>query len=135
MFHRLFILFAVFLLASPASAEVTMQPFGKTADGTAVESYTLKNKNGMTVKLMTLGATVTEILVPDKQGKLANVCFGFDSVEGYQSDKNQYFGCTVGRVANRIAKGRFTLGGKEYQLAVNNGPNHLHGGVKRSFDK
>jgi aldose 1-epimerase len=110
-------------------------PFGKTADGTPVESYTLTNKNGVTVKLMTLGATITEINVPDKAGKLANVVLGFDDVAGYQSDKNQYFGCTVGRVANRIAKGKFTLEGKEYTLAINNEPNHLHGGVKKSLDK
>jgi aldose 1-epimerase len=109
--------------------------FGKTADGTAVETYTLKNKNGVTVKIMTLGATVTEINVPDKNGKFANVALGFDDVAGYQSDKNQYFGATIGRVANRIAKGKFMLEGKEYKLAINNGPNHLHGGVKKSFDK
>jgi aldose 1-epimerase len=109
--------------------------FGKTADGTPVESYTLKNKNGVTVKVMTLGATVTAINVPDKQGKFANVVFGFDSPAGYQSDKNQHFGATTGRVANRIAKGTFTLDGKEYKLALNNGPNHLHGGTKRSLDK
>jgi aldose 1-epimerase len=109
--------------------------FGKTADGTAVESYTLKNKNGVTVKLITLGAAITEINVPDKNGKFANVVLGFDDVAGYQSDRNQYFGCTVGRVANRIARGKFTLDGKEYKLAINNEPNHLHGGVKKSLDK
>jgi aldose 1-epimerase len=111
------------------------KPFGKTDDGTPVESYTLKNKNGVTVKLMSLGATVTEINVPDKKGNFANVVLGFDDVAGYQSDKNQYFGATVGRVANRIAKGKFTLEGKEYKLAINNEPNHLHGGVKKSLDK
>jgi aldose 1-epimerase len=110
-------------------------PFGKTADGTAVETYTLKNKNGVTVKLMTLGATITELNVPDKKGKFTNVVLGFDDVAGYQSDRNQYFGCTVGRVANRIAKGKFTLEGKEYTLAINNEPNHLHGGAKKSLDK
>src|SRR5438128_4913493 len=73
--------------------------------------------------------------VPDKPGKFANVALGFDDVAGYQSDKNQYFGCTVGRVCNRIAKGKFTLEGKEYKLAINNDPNHLHGGVKKSLDK
>lgn len=111
------------------------KPFGKTKDGEAVETYTLKNKNGVTVKLMTLGATITEINVPDKAGKFANVVLGFDDVAGYQSERNQYFGCTVGRVANRIARGKFTLDGKEYKLAINNEPNHLHGGVKRSLDK
>jgi len=123
------------LMTANASAEVDgPKPFGKTADGTAVESYTLKNKNGVTVKLITLGATVTEINVPDKAGKFANVAFGFDDVASYQSERNQYFGCTTGRVANRIAKGKFTLHGKEYALAINNEPNHLHGG-KKGLDK
>jgi len=124
------------VFAATAGAQVEgPTPFGKTSDGTAVESFTLKNKNGVTVKLMTLGATITEINVPDKNGKFANVVFGFDDVAGYQSDRNQYFGCTVGRVCNRIARGKFTLDGKEYKLAINNEPNHLHGGVKRSLDK
>lgn len=124
------------LMTSPAVADVIgPTPFGKTADGAPVESYTLKNKNGVTVKIMTLGATITEINVPDKAGKFANVVLGFDDVKGYQSKDNQYFGCTVGRVANRIAKGKFTLDGKEHKLAINNEPNHLHGGVKKSLDK
>ena len=123
-------------MTATADAQVEgPKPFGKTADGAAVETYTLKNKNGVTVKLMTLGATVTEINVPDKQGKFANVVLGFDDVAGYQSERNQYFGCTVGRVCNRIAKGKFTLEGKEYKLAINNEPNHLHGGAKMSLDK
>ena len=109
--------------------------FGKTADGVSVETYTLKNANGMTAKLMTRGATLIQLLVPDKNGNLTDVVFGFDDVAGYESERNQYFGCVAGRVANRIAKGKFTLDGKEYTLATNNGPNHLHGGVKRSFDK
>ena len=110
-------------------------PFGKTADGTPVESFTLKNKNGMTVKIMTLGATIVEISVPDRQGKFADVVFGFDSAEEYVSDKNQHFGAATGRVSNRIAKGKFTLDGKEYHLALNNGPNHLHGGEKRDLSR
>ncbi len=121
---------------SAASAQIKgPTSFGKTADGTAVETYTLTNKNGVIVKIMTLGATITEIHALDKNGKFANVAFGFDNVADYQTDKNQYFGCTTGRVANRIAKGLFTLDGKQYKVAVNNGPNHLHGGVKRSLDK
>src|SRR5436309_1073209 len=134
-YHDLFAVTAFFLFAGVVHAEVTSQPFGKTADGTPVEAYTLKNKGGVTVKLMTLGATITEVNVPDRQGQLANVVFGFDDVAGYQSDRNQFFGCTTGRVANRIAKGKFTLDGKEYKLAINNDPNHLHGGVKKSLDK
>src|SRR5215831_18929699 len=90
MLPRLAIL-GVMLMSSPAFADVKgPTPFGKTADGTAVDSYTLSNKNGVTVKLMTLGATVTEVNVPDKAGKVANVVLGFDDVAGYQSDKNQY---------------------------------------------
>lgn len=109
--------------------------FGKTADGTPVDMFMLRNKNGMVAKIMTLGATLMELHVPDKKGTMANVVLGFDTLADYQSDKNQYFGCTTGRVANRIAKGKFSLDGKTYELAVNNGPNHLHGGVKRSLDK
>ncbi|MBI3823022.1 MAG: galactose mutarotase [Planctomycetes bacterium] len=137
MLARLFIaVFGVILMTSPIAAQVEgPKPFGKTADGTAVETYTLKNKNGVIVKLITLGAAITEINVPDRAGKVANVVLGFDDVAGYQSDRNQYFGCTVGRVANRIAKGKFTLDGKEYKLAINNEPNHLHGGIKKSLDK
>jgi aldose 1-epimerase len=118
------------------AAEITgPAPFGKTADGSGVAVYTLKSKGGVTAKVMTLGATLIELHAPDKAGKTADVVLGFNDVAGYQSDRNQFFGCVVGRVANRIAKGKFTLDGKEYSLATNNGPNHLHGGVKRSFDK
>jgi aldose 1-epimerase len=110
-------------------------PFGKTADGTPVEVWTLKSKNGVVAKVMTRGATLIELQAPDKNGKLANVVLGFDDVASYESDRNQYFGCTTGRVCNRVAKGKFTIDGKEYQLALNDGPNCLHGGVKRSLDK
>lgn len=109
--------------------------FGATSAGEQVNMYTLTNKNGVTAKFITYGATLAELSVPDKDGKMANVVNGFDEVARYESDDNQYFGCTTGRVANRIAKGKFTLDGKEYQVAVNNGPNHLHGGVKRSLSK
>jgi aldose 1-epimerase len=121
--------------ANPAEAAVEKSNFGKTADGTPVELYTLKNKKGMVVKIMTRGATVVELHVPDKNGKSANVVLGFDNLAGYESKDNQHFGGTVGRVCNRIAKGKFTLDGKTYELAINNGPNALHGGTKRSLDK
>jgi aldose 1-epimerase len=111
------------------------KPFGKTADGTVVEQFVLKNNGGMQATLMTRGATLVELYVPDRDARSGNIVLGFDDVAGYESDRNQYFGCTTGRVANRIAKGRFTLDGKEYTLAINNGVNHLHGGVKRSLDK
>lgn len=119
------------LLAAVPEAE----PFGKTKDGTPVAIFTLSNSTKMQVRVMTRGATVTNILVPDKDGKLADVVLGFDDVQGYESDDNQYFGCTTGRVANRIANGKFTLGNRTYELAINNDPNHLHGGVERSLDK
>lgn len=108
------------------------EPFGKTADGTPVERFTLSG-GGVTAKIMTRGATITELHSPDRNGKTADVVLGFDDVAGYESDANQFFGCTTGRVCNRIAKGKFTLDGKEYQLAINNEPNHLHGGPKRNL--
>lgn len=121
-------------IAGAAAAQDGPRPFGKTPDGPAKE-YTLRNPSGMIVRLTDLGAAVTEIRVPDRAGTFENVTLGFDDAAGYLSDANQYFGCTTGRVANRIAKGLFTLDGKQYRLAINNEPNHLHGGVKRSFDK
>jgi aldose 1-epimerase len=117
-----------------AKTGVVMVPFGTTSDGNKVELYVLTNTNGMTVKIMTLGAAITELWVPDRTGKLADVNLAFEDVKGYQSKSNPFFGCIVGRVCNRIAKGRFTLDGKEYKLVTNNGPNHLHGGTK-GFDK
>jgi aldose 1-epimerase len=106
--------------------------FGKTPDGTAVEKYVLSNGK-MTVNVITYGAIVTEIDVPDRNGKIADVVLGFDKLEGYLGG-HPYFGAATGRVANRIAKAKFTLDGKEYKLAANNGPNTLHGGLK-AFDK
>jgi aldose 1-epimerase len=122
-------------LAAEASAEVKVSDFGKTADGTPVEEFTLTNSSGAIVKLISRGATLKEWHVPDKNGKLDDVVFGFDDVAGYESPANGYFGTTAGRVANRIAGGKFSLDGKDYTLAVNDGPNALHGGVKRSLDK
>ena len=119
--------------ASATAAERT--DFGHTKDGEAVYIYTLSNDSGATLRLLTLGATLHSLEVPDRQGNLADVVFGFDDVASYEGDDNQYFGCTTGRYANRIAKGRFTLDGEAYQLATNDGPNHLHGGAERSLDK
>lgn len=121
-----------------AIMRVTKESLGKLADNTDVEMYTLRNKNGVTVKITNYGAIVTSIQVPDKNGTLGEVVLGFDNVQGYLTDQylksGPYFGAVVGRYGNRIAKGKFTLDGKPYTLAVNNGPNHLHGGVK-GFDK
>jgi aldose 1-epimerase len=112
------------------SIEVTA--FGQTPDGPA-NLYTLKNKNGMTVKITNYGGIVTSISVPDKQGQFDDVVLGFDSLQLYL-DGHPYFGAIVGRYGNRIGKGRFSLDGTTYALAVNNGENHLHGGIK-GFDK
>jgi aldose 1-epimerase len=108
--------------------------YGKAPDGTAVTAHTLTNANGLKVKILDYGATIAELWVPDRDGKLADVVLGFDDMKGWTGPGNPYFGCIVGRYANRIAKGKFSLEGKEYTLAVNNGPNALHGG-KKGFDK
>ena len=102
---------------------------GKDADGVEIEQYTLTNANGMRVKIMTLGATLTSVEVPDRHGKLENVTLSLDSLDEYLAG-HPCFGSVCGRYANRIAKGKFTLEGQEYSLATNNGPNHLHGGIK-----
>ncbi|MDA0283491.1 MAG: galactose mutarotase [Planctomycetota bacterium] len=112
-----------------------LKPFGKTSDGKAVDEYVLTNTHGMTVSIISRGATIRRIVTADRSGKMADVVNGFDDVAGYEGDGNQYFGCTTGRVCNRIAGGKFTLDGKEYTLATNNDPNHLHGGAERSLDK
>jgi aldose 1-epimerase len=108
------------------------ESFG-TVEGRPVYLFTLENRNGMVVKITNYGAIITQIIVPDRNGKMGDVVLGYDSLEGYIAN-NPYFGCIAGRYANRIAKGKFTLDGKEYTLAVNNGNNHLHGGIK-GFDK
>jgi aldose 1-epimerase len=117
----------------PRMTKIQVEDFGKTPDGAVVKRYTLKNRNGVIAKVMDYGAILTELWVPDKNGRSANVVAGFDNLEQYLQG-HPYFGATTGRYANRIAKGRFTLDGKEYKLAANNGPNALHGGLK-GFDK
>ena len=97
--------------------------------------YSTTNSHGTVAKWMSRGATLTELHVHNTKGELSDVVLGFDDEAGYASEHNQYFGCTAGRYANRIAGGKFSLDGADYQLAVNNGPNHLHGGVERSLDK
>ncbi|HEY5078301.1 MAG TPA: galactose-1-epimerase, partial [Opitutaceae bacterium] len=102
-------------------------------DGTPVELHTLTNANGLVCKVATYGAVITELHVPDRSGRLGDVVLGFDNLPRYISD-SPCFGAAVGRVANRIARGRFTLDGKTYTLGINNPPNNLHGGPK-GFDK
>lgn len=112
---------------------VAIDTFGTTRDGRTVERFTLTGPGGITARLISYGATLTELLLPDRNGNLADVVLGFDNLDQYERE-SPYFGCTTGRVANRIAGGRFTLDGVEYRLATNDGPNHLHGG-KRGLDK
>lgn len=123
---------------APPSAEpkpsVSRSEFGATSNGTIVDVFTLTNGRGMEVRTMPYGAILVSIRVPDRSGKAADVVLGFDSFYDYIMKQPPYFGAVVGRYGNRIAKGRFTLGGNAYTLATNNGPNHLHGGVK-GFDK
>ena len=109
--------------------EVVKDGFGKTSDGQTVERFTLTNKSGTMARVIAYGATLIELQVKDRDGNLGDVVLGFDNFGQYEKE-SPYFGCTTGRVANRIAGGRFTLDGVEYELAVNNGPNHLHGGLK-----
>jgi aldose 1-epimerase len=109
--------------SSAIKATVQKSEFGKMPDGTVIELYTLTNARGVIAKVITYGATLTELHVPDRNGKLGDILLGFDNLQQFLGE-HPYFGSTVGRVANRIAKGKFTLD------ATNNGPNHLHGGIK-----
>lgn len=112
--------------------DIKKEAFGKT-DGKDVSLYTLTNANGMQVKITNYGGIVTSIIVPDKNGKMADVALGYDNLQGYL-DATPFFGAIIGRYGNRIGNAKFTLNGKEYTLAKNDGPNNLHGGVK-GFDK
>ncbi len=108
-------------------ASVETSVFGKLDDGTEIQMYTLKNRTGAYAKVITYGATVTELWVPDRNGQLGDVVLGFDNLKDYLGP-HPHFGGVIGRFANRIAKGKFTLDGRQYTLAINNGPNTLHGG-------
>jgi aldose 1-epimerase len=123
-------------LPAPLGVIVSMthdvKPFGKTKDDQDVTVHTLTNLKGMKVKLISYGATLISVETPDRDGKNANVTLSFPNLDGYLQ-RHPYFGSSVGRYANRIAGGKFTLDGSTYTLATNNGPNHLHGGLK-GFD-
>ena len=112
---------------------ITEKPFGNF-ESKPVTEYTLANVNGMQVGIINYGGIVTKILVPDKSGTMGDVVTGFESLDGFLQKGNPFFGALVGRYGNRIANAKFTLDGKEYKLAANNGPNSLHGGNK-GFDK
>jgi aldose 1-epimerase len=136
-----FILLAVSLLHTGCQPQkTTMQQagiekttFGQLADGRTADLYTLRNAAGMTARITNYGGIVVSLTAPDKAGNFANVTLGMDSLAGYEKGV-PYFGALIGRYGNRIANGKFTLDGKAYTLAVNNGKNHLHGGLK-GFDK
>ena len=115
------------------AAEARRGEFGALSDGTKVESVELANANGVSLRILTLGASIQQLLVPDRSGRAADIVLGYASAQQYL-DRPQYFGATVGRYANRIAGGKFSLDGKQYQLETNDGPNHLHGG-SRGLDK
>lgn len=117
-----------------AAATATRSVFGRMPDGRAVTAVTLRNDRGVTVRIIAYGARVQEVITPDRNGHPADIALGFSSLAGYLSPSDPYFGATVGRFANRIAKGRFTLDGHTYQLTINDGPNSLHGG-KKGFDR
>jgi aldose 1-epimerase len=116
-----------------AKPGVTRRSFGKATDGVPVDLYTLVNKAGMEVQVITFGALITSLKVPDRTGTFADVVHGFDGLDGYLKG-HPYFGAIVGRYGNRIGKAQFTLSGQTFKLAANDGPNHLHGGNK-GFDK
>ncbi len=127
------------ILASAAAlssaADVQVTPFGMTADGVAVEQFQLRGDGGVVVEIISRGATIRSILAADAQGERVDIVNGFDDVAGYESEANQYFGCTTGRVCNRIGGAKFEIYGETFKLAANDGNNTLHGGGERSLDK
>ena len=116
-----------------STMNIQKEAFGALPDGRGVDVFTLTNNHGIEARLMTYGATLVSLKVPDREGRFEDITLGFDEFEAYP-EASPYFGCIVGRYGNRIARGRFTLDGVEYTLATNNGDNHLHGGVE-GFDK
>ena len=130
----IFILFAViaFSACNQKSSNLTIKPeaFHQLVDGMQVDLFVMKNKNGLEMAVTNYGGRVVSLLVPDKNGKMEDVVLGYDSLDGYLKADEEFFGASIGRYGNRIAKGTFKLDSVEYKLAINNTPNSLHGGVK-----
>jgi aldose 1-epimerase len=120
--------------AQKKESRVRAERFGTTVDGHPVDIYTITNSHGIEVRAMTYGGIIVSLRVPDKNGHFDDVVLGFDDLQGYLNNNKPYFGTIVGRYANRISAGTFSLDGVQYHLAKNNGPNALHGGL-RGFDK
>ena len=112
---------------------IEQRPFGRTTDGQGINLFTFTNSNGMKIEITNYGGIIVSLYVPDRNGNLDDVVLGYEKLDGY-FENSPYFGALIGRYCNRIAKGEFTLSGKTYILATNNGKNHLHGGI-RGFDK
>jgi len=140
-FYSIFLILAISFFAqscrntekTPGKFSVSSETYGKLPDSTEVKQFTITNPSGMTVKALNYGGIITQLLVPDKEGKLVDVVLGFDNLQDYLA-KSPYFGAIIGRYGNRIAKAQFTLDGNTFKLKANNGPNSLHGGLK-GFDK
>ncbi len=120
-------------MTTTTNSSISKSAYGTTRDGQAVDEYTLTNSNGVEAKIITFGGIITSLRVPDRNSILADVVLGFSKFSDYET-KNPYFGALIGRYGNRIGNANFTLDGTKYSLAVNDGPNTLHGGVK-GFDK
>jgi aldose 1-epimerase len=120
--------------SGPPRADVTVSPFGTMPDGTTVDLVTLTNAHGLEVRAMSYGGIIVSLRTPDRNGRLDDIVLGYDSLDRYVVNNSPYMGAIIGRYGNRIAGGQFELDGQTYALATNDGPNHLHGGV-RGFDK
>jgi len=130
----LFLLMGTFMLFGGANKmSIKKSVYGKMADGRVVHLFKLENKNGVKVEIIEYGGIITKLFAPDKDGKFADIVLGYETLEEYIKN-SPYFGAIVGRYANRISKGEFFINGKKYKLSVNDGKNHLHGGIK-GFDK
>lgn len=138
IFKAMMIIIALFVsltacVERQARESIVKEEFGTLATGQVIDIYTLTSSTGIEMKVMTYGAAITSLMVPDRNGNMANITLGFDNLASYEAG-TPYFGAIIGRYGNRIAGGQFTLNGVTYQLATNDGPNHLHGG-NIGFDK